>query len=126
MTASQLENIAISNHPTKGLQRRADLACFEWNKQDKFIKQTFCVYELDLNGNRDEFSKYEVSLYASDAWLVNPLTGAIVGEASTTDPTGLMGEYTFFLMYAENPIELYSLLLAKVMEADLTRQRFNR
>lgn len=126
MTASQLQNISISNHPTKGLQRRADFIAFEWNTKDKFIKQSFCVYELDLNGERDEYSKYEVNLYASDAWLANPATGALVGEAVSTDPTGLVGEYTFFLMYAENPIELYPLLLAKVQEADLVRQRFDR
>ena len=125
-TATNLQNIIISSHPTKGLERRVDLISFNWNASQNYIAQKFAVYELDLNGNRDVYSRYEVTLYASDAWLVNPATGALVGEAVSTDPTGLVGEYTFFLMYAETPILLYPLLLAKVQEADLTRQRFDR
>ena len=125
-TASSLQNITISNHPTKGLQRRVDLISFTWDASQNYVAQKFAVYELDLNGNRDPYSRYEVILYASDAWLVNPATGALVGEASTTDPTGLVGEYTFFLLYAQTPIQLYPLLLSKTQEADLVRHRFDR
>lgn len=133
VTASQLQNISISAHPTKGLDRKADLVSFYWCAQDSFIQQKFYVYELDLNGNRDIYSRYEVSLYASNQWLVNPATGALLMTQVEYDalpinerPASVMGEYTFFLLYAQSPIKLYELLLAKVMEADLTRQRFNR
>lgn len=184
MNATQLQNIEISNHPTKGLQRRVDLLSFIWNSSDKFISQLYAVYELDLAGNRDLFSRYEVVLPASDAWLVNASTGDLAmtledwqviedaynntlvlyttaQEKYTTDlasytdaltiynasedpnkvapvapmlpvspvdnrVTGLIGEYTFFLAYAENPIELYPLLLSKVAEADSERHKFDR
>ena len=129
MTASSLENISISNHPTKGLQRKADLISFIWNVKDRYIKQQYAVYELDLNGDKDIFSRYEVELYASDAWLVNPLTGELIGEVSEIpeeDQIGLMGEYTFFLLYAENSIELYPLLLSKALSADTDKQKFDR
>lgn len=132
MNASLLHNISISAHPTKGLGRRADLISFTWNATDKFIKQKYAAYEIDLAGNRDLFSRYEVELFASDRWLVNPTTGALLmtqdefDELPTEDrPTAYVGEYTFFLMYAETPIELYPLLLSKTMGADV-KKKFDR
>lgn len=132
-TAESLQNITISNHPTKGLQRRADLALFDWSTEYKCIHQKYYVYELDLNGNRDPYSKYEVNLYASDAWVVNPNNGVLLMDRSTYDtmsvdtrPAQAMGEYTFFLIYAQSPIQLYQLLLNKAMEADTVRKRFDR
>lgn len=126
MNASQLQNISISNHPTKGLQRRADLLSFQWRPEYSDILQKYAVYEVDLNGDRDLFSRYEVELPASDAWLVNPANGELVGLASEIeDQIGLVGEYTFFLMYAENQIELYPLLLNKALESD-SRGKFER
>ena len=133
VTDTQLKNITISDHPTKGLDRRADLVSFYWCAKDSFIQTKYYVYELDLNGNRDVFSRYEVSLYASNQYLVNPATGALLMTKAEYDtlpvndrPASVMGEYNFFLLYAQNPIKLYELLLAKAIEADVSRQRFNR
>lgn len=131
--ASDLQNIIISTHPTKGLERRADLVSFYWSAKDSFIQQKYYVYEVDLNGDRDDHSRYEVSLFASNAWLVDPTTGALLmtlEEYNTMPvedrPLDVMGEYSFFLLYAENPIQLYQLLYLKVLEADLQRKRFDR
>lgn len=152
MNATVLQNIEISEHPTKLLPRRADLLSFSWNAQYKYIKQQYAVFEIDTNGDRDEFSRYEIELYASDAWLVDPATGALLMTQEEYDalvtakteqdirlaedpelvetpieiPAPVMGEYSFFLLYAENAIELYPLLLAKVQEADTQRQKFER
>jgi hypothetical protein len=131
-TAKSLQNITISNHPTKGLQRRADMISFTWSACDSFIRTSYNVYELDLQGNRDEFSEYQVDLYASNAWVVNPATGALLMLKYEYDTMNVatrpsaMGEYSFFLIYAQGNIQLYGLLLAKMHEADLTRQRFDR
>lgn len=133
VTDSDLKNITISDHPTKGLDRRIDLVSFYWCAKDSFIQTKYYVYELDLNGNRDVFSRYELSLYASNQYLVNPATGALLMTVSEYNalpvnerPASVMGEYNFFLLYARNPIKLYELLLAKAIEADVSRQRFNR
>lgn len=133
VTASQLQNISISSHPTKGLDRKADLVSFYWCAKDSFIAQKYYVYELDLNGNRDEFSRYEVTLYASNSWFVNPSNGGLIMTKDEyfalpvgSRPSTVMGEYSFFLIYAQNSIKLYELLLAKVVEADTQRQRFDR
>lgn len=132
-TSNDLQDIHITNHPSKGLQRRADLTTFCWNAEDSFIVQTYHVYELDMNGDRDVYSKYDVSLYASNAWLVNPSNGQLLMTKEEYDatpvnlrPPAIMGEYTFFLLYAQNDIKLYQLLLSKVSEADQQRHKFDR
>lgn len=196
MNASQLQNITLTPNPRTGLARRADLLTFTWDAETSQIKQKYRVFELDLQGERLSYSVYEVRLYASNAWLINPATGEVMttqeevdeiaaayntalieynsavvkygsdlieynnylqavtnyntamaalqeGDNEPVQPTevsepvvptaptdnrvtGLMGEYDFFLLYAENPIELYPLLLSKTLAADSDKQRFDR
>ncbi len=64
---------------------------------------------------------YEKTLYASDNENVNPLTGQLVAP----EFEGGIGEYTFFLAYAENPIELYRLIYSRAINADVARQAFD-
>jgi hypothetical protein len=123
MNASQLQGIEISNDPTTGLERKVYLKEFSLRPFENYIKTTFEVRYFvngqDATSNR--LPSYEKTLYASDNENVNPLTGELVG----LDFEGGVGEYSFFLVYAENPIEIYSLIYSRAIEADQARRAFD-
>ena len=123
MTASQLQGITISNDPTTGLERKIFLKEFSWLPLENYIKTVFQVkYFVDgVDATSNRLASYEKTLYASDNENVNPLTGELVDS----EFEGGVGEYSFFLAYAENPIELYGLLYSRAINADQARQAFD-
>lgn len=123
MNASQLQGIAISNDPISGLERKIYLKEFSWLPLENYIKTVFQVkYFVDgVDATSNRLPSYEKTLYASDNENVNPLTGELVD----VEFEGGVGEYSFFLAYAENPIELYGLLYSRAIEADQARQAFD-
>ena len=123
MTASQLQGIEISNDPTTGLERKIFLKEFSWIPLENYIKTVFQVkYFVDgVDATSNRLPSYEKTLYASDNENVNPLTGQLVSP----EFEGGVGEYSFFLAYAENPIELYGLIYLRAINADQARQAFD-
>mgnify|MGYP000953458454 CR=1 FL=1 len=123
MTASQLQGIEISNDPTTGLERKIFLKEFSWIPLENYIKTVFQVkYFVDgVDATSNRLPSYEKTLYASDNENVNPLTGQLVSP----EFEGGVGEYSFFLAYAENPIELYGLIYQRAINADQSRQAFD-
>jgi hypothetical protein len=123
MTAADLQGIVISNDPVTNLERKIFLKEFSWLPLQDFIKTTFEVRYF-VNGQdatSPRLPSYEKTLYASDNENVNPLTGQLVNP----EFQGGVGEYTFFLAYAQNPIELYELIYARAINADQARNAFD-
>ncbi len=123
MTAQDLQGIEISNDPATGLERKIYLKEFSLRPFENYIKTTFEVryFKDGVDATSNRLPSYEKTLYASDNENVNPLTGQLVSP----EFEGGVGEYTFFLAYAENPIELYGLIYQRAVNADQARQAFD-
>lgn len=123
MTAQDLQGISISDDPITGLERKIFFKKFAWLPHADFIETVFEVRYFvngqDATSNR--LPSYEKTLYASNNENVNPLTGQLVAP----EFEGGVGEYSFFLAYAESPIELYGLIYSRAINADVARQAFD-
>lgn len=123
MTAQDLQGIEISNDPISGLERKIFFKKFAWHPQANFIETVFEVryFKNGSDITSDRLPSYEKTLYASDNENVNPLTG----QLAAPEFEGGVGEYSFFLAYAESPIELYGLIYSRAINADVARQAFD-
>lgn len=125
MTLENLSNIPVSNSPATGLERIVNVDGFYPNFKSQSIQFFMTVLTKGINGvvmgYGSEVEPFAKVTQANNEGLVNPVTGQYVGlksELSEEEQVGLIGEYDFFVAYAQSPIQLYPILYSKVLQAD--------
>jgi hypothetical protein len=112
MTLQDLKNIDLGNHATLGIPLKAGLKQFALRPDSEQLEIIVKVWSDGSTLINEMFT-----FYCQHDLMVNDVTGMV-------DENGTISEYDFFINLAENPIPIYELIYAKIIEAK-NRNRFN-